>query len=226
MAAARSTSMPARPSSVGSRSTWLVGVCTPSGVAATPGPRTSERDADGLVVGVVPLLHQAAVGTDQVAVVGGEDDHGVLGHARLLQRLEDAADGPVDQLVQVVVEPPVGLVGRLLVEHGRPRLDERLLAGRPPGEGVRLRRRLGDGGQRVVVDRRVAEQRSPSPPVERDVVRVDEGRHGQPRPVAAGGGQLGEELDHLLGEDAVAHRTPQSALAAPCGSRPIQPEKP
>ena len=36
-------------------------------------------------------------------------------------------------------------------------------------------------------------------------MRVDEGGHGQPRPVAAGAGQLAEEFDDLLGEDAVAH---------------------
>ena len=112
---------------------------------------------------------------------------------------------PVDHLVQVVVEAPVRLVGRLLVEHGRPGLRERLLARGPPGEGVRLRRRLGDVGQRVVVDRPVAEEVLPGPAVERDVVRVDEGGHGEPRPVAPGRGKLAEELDHLFGEDAVAH---------------------
>ena len=53
-------SMPARPMSVGIRSTWPVGVVIPSGAGDTPGPFTSSGTAGCLVGRVAPLLLQSA----------------------------------------------------------------------------------------------------------------------------------------------------------------------
>ena len=85
----------------------------PPGDGGDAGAGDQQRDADRLVERVVPLLLQSAVGAEQVAVVGGEHDDRVVGHARRVERVEDPADRLIDELVQVVVEAAVGDVGRL-----------------------------------------------------------------------------------------------------------------
>ena len=164
-----------------------------------------ERDADRLVERVVPLLHQAAVRPEQVAMVGGAHDDRVVAEPGVVERLEDAFDRAVDELVQVVVEAPVREIRRLVPQDPRPGLLELLLAARPSRERVRLRRRLGDLGHGVV-GRSELEDLLPAEVVERDVVRVDERRNCEPRTVASRRGELPEELDDLFREDAVAHR--------------------
>ena len=87
-----------------------------------------QRNADCLVERVVPLLLHTAVGAQQVAMVGGEHDDRVIGHARVVERLKDPADGLIDQLVEVVVEASIRHVDGLLGDHLRPELEELLLA--------------------------------------------------------------------------------------------------
>ena len=68
-----------------------------------PHPRDLERHPDRFVVELIPLLVQTAMGTEQVAMVRGEDEDGivvVIGHGAA-----DPIDGPVD----VVMEPVVKL---------------------------------------------------------------------------------------------------------------------
>ena len=149
-AAARSTSMPARPSRVGIRSTWLVGVVMPPAIGCDAGAAHDERDVCRFVERVAPLLLQAAVGAEQVAMVGREHDDRVVGHARRLQRVEDPPDRLVDDLVEVVVELAVRQVERLVGDHLWPHRLEQLLARGPAGERVGLRGRLGDVGHGVV----------------------------------------------------------------------------
>ena len=112
--------MPARPISVGIRSTWLVGVVIPPALGRDAGTAHEQRDAGGFVERVAPLLLETAVRAEQVAVIGGEHDDGVVGHPRRCERVEDPPDGLIDQLVQVVVEAAVGHVGGLLGDHLRP----------------------------------------------------------------------------------------------------------
>ena len=47
-----------------------------------PDPGDGERHPGGLVVEVEPLLVEAAVGAEQVAVVGGAHEDGVVGARR------------------------------------------------------------------------------------------------------------------------------------------------
>jgi hypothetical protein len=49
-----------------------------------------ERHADGALVHHRPLQHELVV-TEHLAVVAGEDDQGVLGQARLVERGEEPA---------------------------------------------------------------------------------------------------------------------------------------
>ena len=136
-------------------------------------------------------------------MVGGEDHDGVVRHARGIQRVQDAADRLIDQLVQVVVQAPVGDVGRLLGDHLRPQRLERLLARRAPCERVALRRCLGDVGHGVV-GRVEAQQELVEATGEGDVVRVHERRHREPRSLTGCTRQVTEEVDDLFGEHAVA----------------------
>ena len=146
------------------------------------------------------------MGTDQVAVVRGEHDDGVLRHARLLERLEDRGRWPG--------RPACAGSSRAGGRPGRPaarRASSATAATRPPGTAgrpaneSRLRRRLVDVGHACRRAGGIRSSCSQAEPGEGDVVRVDERCDGQPRPVAARRRQLVEELDHLLGEDAVAH---------------------
>jgi hypothetical protein len=57
------------------------GGADPARSGSHPWAFDQEGDPDGLVEGVVPLLLHPAVGAEQVAVVGGEHDDGVVGHA-------------------------------------------------------------------------------------------------------------------------------------------------
>ena len=135
-------------------------------------------------------------------MVGGEDDDGVVGHARRVQRVEDVHDRRVDELHQVVVETPVRIVGRLLVEHLRPQVEELPLRSRTPGERVGLRRRRRDVGHGVVGPV-VPQDVVPRPSRERDVVRVHERGDREPWPIGAVGRELREQLGDLFGVEAV-----------------------
>ena len=183
-----------------------MGTVTPPGRRGHAGPGDEQRHAKRLVERVVPLLHHPAVGAEQVPVVGGEHDHGVVGEAGVGERIQDPADSPVHEPVQGVVEAAVREVGGLREEHLRPHLGELLVAGRPARERVGLRGRLRDLRDRVV-RRLEPEDLLPAELGEPDVVRVDERRDRQPRPVAAGPGELAEQLDDLVGEHPVAHGT-------------------
>jgi len=82
-----------------------------------------QRNAPDLVVEVGAFV-EAVVCPVGVAVVGGEDDHGVVGPARCVERGEDAADGFVDQsAVQVRIganAAPFGLVDVRRIHAGPP----------------------------------------------------------------------------------------------------------
>ena len=138
-------------------------------------------------------------------MVGGEHHDGVVGHARRVERFEDAPDRLIDQLLQRVVEAPVPLVGLLLVDHLPPELGPLLLTGRAARERVGLRRRFGNRRHRVI-GRRQLPDLIRHHAVCRDVVGIHERRDREPRPVVACLRELTEELHHLLREHSVAHR--------------------
>ena len=124
---------------------------------------------------------------------------------RRVQLVEDAHDRGVDEHVQVVVQAPVREVGVLRVQELGPHLTELTLAVGTARERVRLRRRLGDVGDRLRHGREP--EHVPPESAEPDVVRVHERRHRQPGRVVVGRRQLGEQVDHLFGEHAVAHES-------------------
>ena len=68
------------------------------------GPGDDQRDAVGLLVHQA-LVGQAPVAARHVAVVGGEDDHGVVSQPELIEAVEDPPDLGVDHCGEVVVEP-------------------------------------------------------------------------------------------------------------------------
>ncbi|MNS71045.1 hypothetical protein D3C72_1044000 [compost metagenome] len=69
------------------------------GLRITP----DERRADQALV-VDGAFEQQLVVAEEVTVVAGEDDHGVVVQARVAQRLHDAADGGVDMADGTVVQ--------------------------------------------------------------------------------------------------------------------------
>jgi hypothetical protein len=88
----------------GTRSTCEVGASsTTRPVVAAPDPGDRERHPGRLVVEREPLLVQPAVGAEQVAVVGGAHDHGVVGAA-----VGDGPAHPVERAVDLGVQPVVG----------------------------------------------------------------------------------------------------------------------
>jgi len=79
-------------------------------VAKTGGITQQERDADGLVPGL--LLFLVAVGVKHIAVVGGENKDGVVLEAELVKGLEESADAVVEcGDVRVVAGQGVPCVG-------------------------------------------------------------------------------------------------------------------
>ena len=119
------------------------------------------------------------------------------------ERVEDPTDRLVDDLVEVVVELPIGQVGGLLGDHLRPERLELLLAGRRPANESRCDGAAAMSG--TVSSVAAKPSRSSEPTGERDVVRVHERRDRQPRNVAAARRERAEQLDHLLGEHTVTH---------------------
>ena len=123
-----------------------------------------------------------------------------------VQLVEDAHDRGVDEHVQVVVQPPVREVGVLRVQELRPHVTELRVGSRdgprtsPTATAPRGCRgsTRGTGGNPSSV---------PPESAEPDVVRVHERRHRQPGRVVVGRRQLGEQVDHLFGEHAVAHES-------------------
>ncbi|CKS82714.1 Uncharacterised protein [Mycobacterium tuberculosis] len=79
-----------------------------------------ERHPGCLVIEVEPLLVQSAMRSEQIAMVGGAHQHGILGSA-LGDRAAHPVDRPVDLGVQAVVEVPVALrvAGIVAADHTR-----------------------------------------------------------------------------------------------------------
>ena len=86
-----------------------------------PGGGDDERYVEGLLVGDCPLLEHVAMGAEDVAVVGGEDDDGVVEEAGGLEGEVNVADVLVDDLVEVVVDPAhlLARVEEVAVDLGR-----------------------------------------------------------------------------------------------------------
>ena len=198
--------MPARPSSVGIRSTWLVGVGDPAGDRA---PRRGPAPAAGRGW---PRRRRCTTSACRPPWAPSrspwsEVNTTIVSSAmpEASQRVEDPPDGLIDQLVQVVVEPPVGEVGglRRRSSAATASLNCSWHAGRPANESAcdgasGMSGTVSSGG--LEPEEQLVETAG-----EGDVVRVHERGHRQPRPVARRLGQLAEQLDHLLGEHAVAH---------------------
>ena len=70
-----------------------------------PDPSDLERHSDGLVVQLVPLLVQPAVRAEEVAVIGAEHEHGIVGVVG--DGFADPVDRAVDVVVEAVIELPV-----------------------------------------------------------------------------------------------------------------------
>jgi hypothetical protein len=125
-------------------------------------PGDDERHPGGLVVEVVPLLVQPAVGAEQLAVIRGADQHGVLGAAvgdRAAHPVQRHVDLGVQPVVQVAVLLGLALIGaadrgrrtvprvvRLPVGDLRGRFVPQILVGGGCGRDVRrVERRRRDG---------------------------------------------------------------------------------
>ena len=183
------------------------------GVLADPGDH--ERHPGGLVVEVEPLLVQPAVRAEQIAVVGGADQHRVLRTA-----VRHGAAHPVDRGVDLGVQPVVEVAVPLRVAPIDP-LDGRCRAvtgvvGLAEGD---LRGGFGPqilvGGRcrwhRRRIDARWFQRTAPDPRREQhDVVRVHEARDQQER---SGRGRIAgaaarvavdEPGDHPIGDQRVA----------------------
>ena len=197
----------------------------PPATGAIAGAAHDQRDVGGLVERVAPLLLQAAVRAEQVAVVGGEHDDRVVGHARRLERVEDPADRLVDDLVQVVVEPAVGQIGGLVGEHLRPHLLELLLARGPPGE--RVAPATAPRGCRARC-RRLARSRAAARRGHRRTRCRAGSRTTRPRATARRSEACARSPNSstTCSANTPSRTVPQSDFAAPWGSRPIHPEKP
>ena len=68
-------------------------------------PSDLERHSDGFVVELVPLLVQSAVRAEEVAVIGAEHEHGIVGVVG--DGFADPVDRAVDVVMEAVVELPV-----------------------------------------------------------------------------------------------------------------------
>ena len=173
----------------------------------SPGPGDQQRHPGGLVEGVAPLLHQAAVGAEQVAVVGGEHHDGVVGHARRLEGTRGSGRWP-GRRACAGSSRGAGSRGRWpcsKIIWGQTALNSSWQAGRPANEsawdgasGI-----VGHGVVRRAELRATAPSRIPTKAMSWGLTNEATASHG---PVGAGRGQLAEQLDHLLGEHAVAHR--------------------
>ena len=186
---------------------------------------TNASDREGhagcLVVQGEPLLVQAAVGAEKVAVVGGAHDDAVV--ATLIDRGGDRTTNLIDRAVDLGMQPvvQVAIFLRLL------RIGRCDCADRPVARRVRLTvRDLGRwlackilvGGRRFRhmrwVKRASIERVTASRPCreEHDVVRVDEARHQQERTLCIGvtGGTSGvaifEPVDDPFGDQGVASK--------------------
>ena len=133
----------------------------PAGRGRDPIGADHERNADRLLVRDL-LLHPAVLAPEQ-AVVRGEDHQRVVESPRVLERVEQSSDRPIDRLQRPVLVDPEGvLVGRAVGPERDHRLhvrrlvrDIRLVEGRrPPGRQVREEPFVFGRGDRRVVRRR------------------------------------------------------------------------